>query len=641
MWSALREVRQLALSGADNMNTFHWLFRGEARGGISLRLLSAILFWSISHDIGIFPFYLRSLHNISDDFLTRAHTDEIDRWDEARKFRQAQLPWRWKDFLCGIPKVSWFTEGVEQPRYSLATTKDNLSFAVAEWNASNGIGMQFFRDHGIWPLCIDFRAGSILPKLEGEGLTTWPNQLLRCVAGSAWSKTEIVKFVETTQVCKPEHCLLITPSHVTDDHLKGSANWTQAGWADSNLFDGFLCGAWNVYVKSPRTLTCFSNKPRRTPTITLNDKCKQIGHQLLPDHRCVVRHINIEHSSGLITTVQTAEGVTRLSVAPQLGPISLHEARKDKYQWPMSREDYRRLILEERIIMMGGLSEWCSGRPCEPADAADAWWRVYPLGLLEHALPEMLGAVVPPVSEIQMPRSAESAKDAEEASSPNHVELENRTKCDGTCQIFDPVAFRTGGVEPQRILDGLVNDALGPQKLEALFAVLSTNTITSYLRGWEHWCQFCSTRKTSPWIDTTQENWGEEILDFITYEGGILRLEPSTTRGKLSAVRYAHIIGGRADFSPYGLSYKLTLSGMDRNKLATGLLPYNTDLMHWVWANYIIGDAQISDRELWCALNLGFFLHDARCRVGELENEGFAFHLQRPETHSDGSYFPQ
>ena len=144
----------------------------------------------------------------------------------------------------------------------------------------------------------------------------------------------------------------------------------------------------------------------------------------------------------------------------------------------------------------------------------------------------------------------------------------------------------------------MINDALGHQKLEALFAGLSANTRTRYLRGWEHWCQFCSTRRISPWIDTKEENWDGEILDFIMYEGKVLKLAPSTTRGKLSAVRYAHIVGGRADFSPYGLGYKLMLSGMDRSKLITGLLPYNTDLMHWVWANYIIGDAQVYAREL-------------------------------------------
>ena len=93
------------------------------------------------------------------------------------------------------------------------------------------------------------------------------------------------------------------------------------------------------------------------------------------------------------------------------------------------------------------------------------------------------------------------------------------------------------------------------------------------MRGWERWCQFCKTRKISPWIDTAKDKWGEGILDFIMNEGKVLKLAPPTTRGKLSAVRYAHIVGGKADFSPYGLRYKLMLTGMGRTRLVTGLLP--------------------------------------------------------------------
>ena len=93
------------------------------------------------------------------------------------------------------------------------------------------------------------------------------------------------------------------------------------------------------------------------------------------------------------------------------------------------------------------------------------------------------------------------------------------------------------------------------------------------MRGWERWCRFCKTRKISPWIDTAKDKWGEGILDFIMNEGKVLKLAPPTTRGKLSAVRYAHIVGGKADFSPYGLRYKLMLTGMGRTILVTGLLP--------------------------------------------------------------------
>ena len=78
-----------------------------------------------------------------------------------------------------------------------------------------------------------------------------------------------------------------------------------------------------------------------------------MGKLLLPDPRGVARHVPIENSCGMMTTIQTHEGMSRLIVVSQLGPVSLQEARKDRFQWPLIREDHRYLTTEERIVMIG------------------------------------------------------------------------------------------------------------------------------------------------------------------------------------------------------------------------------------------------------------------------------------------------
>ena len=170
-------------------------------GEISLRVLSAVLYWSVFRDIEIpLSFFLRSLRNISADFITRAQPSEIERWAASRDFKKVTMPWRRKDFLRGIPKIDWFTEGVERPRYSFLTVRNQLSFNVAEWDASNGIGLQFWRSKGIWPMSINIRAGSLRSKLGNFGIGEWANQTLRCVIGSAWRKSEMRKFCESTKL---------------------------------------------------------------------------------------------------------------------------------------------------------------------------------------------------------------------------------------------------------------------------------------------------------------------------------------------------------------------------------------------------------------------------------------------------------
>ena len=110
-WGALNEIRQLVLSGTDNANAPHWLFRGKARGGISVRLMAAILHWRTLRDIEAIPFFLICLRRVAADFVTRADDLEVQRWALTKGFVQIPLPWRWGEFMKSVPEIECVSVG--------------------------------------------------------------------------------------------------------------------------------------------------------------------------------------------------------------------------------------------------------------------------------------------------------------------------------------------------------------------------------------------------------------------------------------------------------------------------------------------------------------------------------------------------
>ena len=193
--------------------------------------------------------------------------------------------------------------------------------------------------------------------------------------------------------------------------------------------------------------------------------------------------------------------------------------------------EYRALFLGGKIAMVGGLEEWMENPPLGPDETVDAWWGIYPRGFLDFAIPEMMGTEM---------ESKEDAKTPGPQTADNTLDGQPISPSDRQ----GAKSFRTGGLAPRKVLGGVVDAALGYLELEALFAGLPIGERNRYLKGWQHWCMFCDTQNITPRIDTTEANWGESLWDFTMYESQVLHLAPSTTRGKLSAIRYAHIVSG-------------------------------------------------------------------------------------------------
>ena len=71
-----------------------------------------------------------------------------------------------------------------------------------------------------------------------------------------------------------------------------------------------------------------------------------------PLQRGITKHCAIENSSGLVTTVRTDVGVTRLGITSQLAPVSQREAKNPRIHWPLLMGGYRALFLGEKIAIV-------------------------------------------------------------------------------------------------------------------------------------------------------------------------------------------------------------------------------------------------------------------------------------------------
>ena len=157
-------------------------------------------------------------------------------------------------------------------------------------------------------------------------------------------------------------------------------------------------------------------------------------------------------------------------------------------------------------------------------------------------------------------------------------------------------------------LDQIVDAPTGYQKLDDLLSGMPDGTYQAYFRGWRHWVQYCTLRCLEPWVTVGWPGWGEAILDFIMFEHAVLGLKPSTTTGQICAIRYFHVIRGRADFSAPGVRYKPPRKSLTKRLPISQKLPYNVDLMTWEHGNFFLkGRNPRKIKEIWAGFDLGVF----------------------------------
>ena len=90
--------------------------------------------------------------------------------------------------------------------------------------------------------------------------------------------------------------------------------------------------------------------------------------------------------------------------------------------------------------------------------------------------------------------------------------------------------------------------AVTTHKMEVMMQSISAATQVGYRRSWRQWMSFCRGQNHSIWLGSREEGWGGNLVNFILSEHDVLGLRSSTIRGKVSAIRFFHLVSGEKRF---------------------------------------------------------------------------------------------
>ena len=173
---AVNSISEELAHGVDNMRDLSWLSQGHARRGIAAKIQVGVYFWMALRRIRISPFYLRSAHDVSRDFLTRTTDSEITQRANTHVMKRAKLGARWGRFVKLTMSLHEYPN--IQPSWpvhyrSLAALKENF----AEFNPRSCSLCYFVKDIGLiyqWLGAFRSTIGKLSPNSGSEEYTDGP-----------------------------------------------------------------------------------------------------------------------------------------------------------------------------------------------------------------------------------------------------------------------------------------------------------------------------------------------------------------------------------------------------------------------------------------------------------------------------------
>ena len=180
--------------------------------------------------------------------------------------------------------------------------------------------------------------------------------------------------------------------------------------------------------------------------------------------------------------------------------------------------------------------------------------------------------------------------------------------------LFFNKSHRAGG--PAQQLDLLLTKVLSSDKLRALMAGMRSGTSKRYISSWRQWARFCEIRGIEPWLVANRPGWGESLLDYILWLHELLSISARTIASEISGVRYFHFLAGYREFSATGSRFRILLKSLAAGIPPMGKLPFNIDLLSWLYLHYYSDNPTAEIKSTWCAIILSFFflLRTSECR---------------------------
>ena len=386
LWAGICGEKRVIVVGTDNANVFSWLRRGKARVGKARRMLTAFLLWTVKYNIEIIPFFLRTHHNLSADLITRCNDPELGEWMNLFSMTRVSVPWWWSSFAKMGDVVPWGNDMARTNQLLPALTSGACDITVAEWGGSNFLPLSCAKRFGCQTLALTSRWKDTT--LSYDRFPYWHNESIDVLLGTAKTVTECKQFGQYVHTVKPLFSVLVTPSELVPTNLD-AMGFTQHFWIDSGFLSDTLCGAWNVFFRSPITL-----KELRQPSTTGQPSClgewmTRAGVSLREDDAREIKKRDIENSQGSLKIWTDGGGVLRLHSTSQLRALSKKELTSDLLRWPL-KIDGTECSNAEKLLVLGCHDVW-QHRLLWPADeVAGAVWRSTPLTIWCVIIKEIL-----------------------------------------------------------------------------------------------------------------------------------------------------------------------------------------------------------------------------------------------------------
>ena len=548
---------------------------GKAKQGTAMRILFCFYWYCLKYDVDFFAYMIRSGHNITPDFLSRANPAELSSWSKKHNMSRVKFPWWWKDLKALGPNWEW--ERMDSPlpsNLSLKRAALHRNGRIMEWNPTNAIFLEMLKKEGIVGRFYHTRSQELREALINEGFGERDgNELI--VFGHPKTPAEVSSFLLSVRSMTLYALIMITPSEIIPEVNAAEYRWAQTMWLDAALYGGVFGGAWNVAISCKDRFDCVGQAPSWITLETVSDIYKKMDLKLTEPSEGVRRNFTVENSSARVSLMQVPGQMARYRAESQLAPITLRNIREPTILRPRHSDELLEVRLGEKIRCLGGLPFWSAWGWIDSSAASDALWRSYPLSISFALMRDIL------------PRTTEGEK------------------FDRIPDDDSDIPYRNGGVQP---LTQRVRTALEARKYDALMSGIAPSTRKGYLRLWYDWVRFCALRLLPPWLTTEITEWGEKLIDFLMWLKEMVRIGAATCAKYVSAIRFFHIVSGYQDFTKVGQRYQIILKSFRRNRPSEKKYPASTDLLKYIYECHVNVDQQrVIDLELWSSLTLGFF----------------------------------
>lgn len=103
-------------------------------------------------------------------------------------------------------------------------------------------------------------------------------------------------------------------------------------------------------------------------------------------------------------------------------------------------------------------------------------------------------------------------------------------------------------VDPQRSLGAIVDKSMIDEAIKPLPISLSPSTQDVYCGNWKFWRVYCKRMGISPWLGAQGEDWGAELLSYLTWGHTVMKIGGSALTARFDAVKFLHLVEGKGDF---------------------------------------------------------------------------------------------